>query len=345
MMARASPWWVFAFAVCGARARRRGRGEEPRSMYFALHDLYNQTIDVWLLASYPHSGAGWVRNLWDVSLGIASESVHQVEGDTWNRRSGSWGTRCGSRPPPDARSAAAKRCEKVRRARRDDPILVATGYPHDATGGDRRGDVDGAVVVTRDARGWCERHAADRPEGRRDLAACAEDVAAEMANLTNFYLESDLRTLILSYDAMLTSWGAAAGEMRKLFDFARSRPRRDGLRSYPIGAPRGAQTLATPERTWLVQHAHDRYRDYGPRVSAWINPKRRGGFAEPPEGEFGVSDGQWISDAAPPPKRAPPRDDDDPRASSKRRRRRRPRGRPQPDPASDDDDDDAAPPP
>ena len=169
MMARASPWWVFAFAVCGARARRRGRGEEPRSMYFALHDLYNQTIDVWLLAGYPHSGAGWVRNLWDVSLGIASESVHQVEGDTWNRRSGSWGTRCGSRPPPDARSAAAKRCEKIRRARRDDPILVATGYPHDATGGDRRGDVDGAVVVTRDARGWCERHAADRPEGRRDL--------------------------------------------------------------------------------------------------------------------------------------------------------------------------------
>ena len=113
MKARASPWWVFAFAVCGARARRRGRGEEPRSMYFALHDLYNQTIDVWLLAGYPHSGAGWVRNLWDVSLGIASESVHQVEGDTWNRRSGSWGTRCGSRPPPDARSAAAKRCEKL----------------------------------------------------------------------------------------------------------------------------------------------------------------------------------------------------------------------------------------
>jgi len=51
-------------------------------------------------------------------------------------------------------------------------------------------------------------------------------------------------------------------------------------------------------------------------VSPWIPERRRGGFLEPKEGEFGVFEGVWISGPKKPPSSENlqrPRDDDAPK--------------------------------
>ena len=81
----------------------------------------------------------------------------------------------------------------------------------------------------------------------------------------------------------------------------RARPVRNGVRRYPAGAPNGAAAPWEPPRSPIIQAAHDRYAAHGPRVNPLLLERRRGGFLEPKEGEFGVFEGVWISGPKKPP--------------------------------------------
>ena len=300
-------------ALAHGRRRRRGRQKAESNA--------TKAKDVFLLASYPSAGASWVRNIWDLSTGVASQSADERHpGDTFSARSRSWGSPCGSRRPPDERLESAKRCGVVRPAAAGDPVVVATRYPARPEGGDRRGAVEGIVVIDRSPRSWCA--SAARAAARGGAANCEAAVGAEMRKFLDFYLEPApgyhaFPVLVLSYDRMAASNVSATREMRRMYDFCRARPVRNGVRRYPVGAPNGAAAPWEPPRSPIIQAAHDRYAAHGPRVNPLLPERRRGGFLEPKEGEFGVFEGVWISGPQKPPSREDlprPRDDDAPKS-------------------------------
>ena len=121
---------VVALLCALAHGRRRKRGRQK------AESNATKAKDVFLLASYPSAGASWVRNIWDLSTGVASQSADERHpGDVFSARSRSWGSPCGSRRPPDERLESAKRCGVVRPASvGESPLLYAAAVEHHRQG-------------------------------------------------------------------------------------------------------------------------------------------------------------------------------------------------------------------
>jgi lipopolysaccharide biosynthesis glycosyltransferase len=211
---------------------------------------------IWLIATFPHTGSTWIRNMWDVSTGIVSESVFK-EGKNDRQRDGigSWGGKCGSRNfpglEPDLSSVNSTLCSMVRLAKHE-ALLVKSHYPiiQHAGDGDKRVFANGVVLTKRSPEKWCDSH----PEGTamfparlfRTTGDCVTDVQDGMRRLREFYVESGLPYIELDYDAMATSPIVARREFERLWAFTGVNTVRDGLSWFPVKVKNPIRPMPMP---------------------------------------------------------------------------------------------------
>ena len=100
---------------------------------------------IWF-ATYPHTGNTWIRNLWEVSTGIATGTVFPGENNN-----GAWFHPCGTNAGRDHHD-----CTKIHSPRMNETRFVKTHFPtirsHTPT------KLDGAVITHRSPTSWCEAH-------------------------------------------------------------------------------------------------------------------------------------------------------------------------------------------
>jgi len=116
---------------------------------------------IFILATFPHTGNNWIRNIWELGTGIGSEAYYKENG-LYSNVTHSYGSSCGN----DAgrrhrRQHGLGICNKIHRAEPGEPVLIKTHWPSFRSLPEQEEHFDelsGIILTIRDHISWCDRY-------------------------------------------------------------------------------------------------------------------------------------------------------------------------------------------
>lgn len=197
-----------------------------------------------LLATFPHSGSTWIRSLWEIATGIASESAYR-EGGTFSNVTDSFGSGNGLNDGYNHRKRNPVLLQLVHRANlsKREPILIKTHYPHlkflgpgevrNYFGGPC--EVETVTITTRAPESWCKAHFPrdthlihwnkhdqinyNGSDSTPELTDCINDCRNQMESFTAFWRSKATKIYVIDYDKVSHNRSEASQQLVGLLDF------------------------------------------------------------------------------------------------------------------------------
>ncbi len=209
-----------------------------------LQDSNNETLHkiqrnieengpVFWLATYPHSGNTWIRQLW----------AHSTNASTGGVYSGHYGGKGSFRGIPTFESDKACKpvyCDYIHSPKKDAVFLVKTHFP---VFGDPEKEerivARGVITTIRSPSSWCNNHAdkIERWDIRKNYknTDCVSFIKDRMRYHQNWWARTGYNILTIDYDFMKLSVAHARYEMQRIFNFCGETGTylEDALRVYP----------------------------------------------------------------------------------------------------------------
>lgn len=185
---------------------------------------------IFYFATYPHTGNTWIRETWDLSTGIGSESVYEEYG-VYDNRTKSFGSECGSSGGRyHKRKHGSKICKLFHRATQNETLLIKTHYPTlQNHARNHLKNYDGVIITERTAKDWCKSHW----ESFQSRNECEAKTRVKMEIHNKYWLSKNMVKLIIDYEKMKTDKSYAYEKMQTLLKITGTKQIRDGFEWNP----------------------------------------------------------------------------------------------------------------
>jgi hypothetical protein len=239
---------VAAAKLYGGGAQARLSVTSRRVGLPAVSPSSHKRSRVWLMATFPHTGATWLREIWDIATGVASQSVFRLAAnELWDASTSSWAfsEAAGCNPDPKMQyynTLNATVCSWVHRALPWEDVLVKTHHPTNVSaqdGGDLRSIAKGVILTRRSADSWCRQRREQVKGAKGGLATqdeCTAVISGAMEAHNRYY--GSLPHIVLDFDEMRSNATAAAYQLGRLWRFTGITPKRNALLFFPPRGPR-----------------------------------------------------------------------------------------------------------
>lgn len=195
---------------------------------------------IFVLATFPHTGNNWIRNMFELSTGIGTEAVYPEYGK-WSNRSHSFGHSCGNDGGRRHRRKHGHQiCKLIHRPEPYEPVIVKTHWPTFSISPEQVESFDegieGIILTVRNPDDWCKRYlVSDFKHPYKTMDECIPGMEKRFKKHNDWWLKRYpyLPTRIYNYTLMDRDPDYTQDCMDDLYELTGTTPIRNAFEYYP----------------------------------------------------------------------------------------------------------------